>query len=110
VWVELPGGMAAEIVQWGLHEKKSPSAVVTEVLEARRAARLGHSYESATPAPYDDGQPDAEKHARRTLTLFIPETELQPAEDAAAGNAVSLSRVVQHAWRRAHPFNAPSKR
>jgi hypothetical protein len=104
-WVDLPGGMATEIIQLGLHEKKSASAVVAAALkQSREAQLLGHSADGVGAAPYDEGQPDAEKHARRTLTLYLPAEELEAADDAGAGQAESLSRVVAHAWRRAHPF------
>jgi hypothetical protein len=103
----MPGGMATEILQWALHEKKSPSAVVSAALaEARAASALGEAPEGSNAAAYDEGQPDAAKHSRRTLTLYLPATELEPAEDAGAGQAASVSRVVQHAWRRAHPFRS----
>jgi hypothetical protein len=104
-WVDLPGGMATEILQLGLREKKSASSEVADALaKAREAQVLGHSPDGVGAAPYDDGQPDSEKHARRTLTLYLPAQELEAADDAGAGEAESLSRVVQHAWRRAHPF------
>ena len=103
-WVDLPGGIATEIQQHALKEKRSPSSVVAEALrEARRSKQLAKQPEHEQFAKYDEGQPDADKHARRTLTLFLPEESLDAAEDAGGAEALSLSRVVQYAWRRAHP-------
>jgi hypothetical protein len=103
VWLELPGGTATEILQTGLREKKSPSAAVTEALKkAREDGALGSDSEALSSAVYDDGQPQAQKHARRTMVFFIPAAELEPAEDASEDKAQSLSRVVQLAWRRMH--------
>ena len=102
--------MATEILQWALHEKKSASAVVAAALaDARKASALGQAPDATPAAKYDDGQPDADKHARRTLTVYLPAEELEPAEDAGAGQASSLSRVVQHAWRRAHPLRSTNR-
>lgn len=103
-WVDLPGGIATEIQQQALKEKRSPSALVAQTLvEARKAKQLAKQPEHEKFASYDEGQPDSEKHARRQLTLFLPQAELDAAEDSGAAEAISLSRVVQYAWRRAHP-------
>lgn len=103
-WVDLPGGIATEIQQHALKEKRSPSSVVLEALvEARKAKQLAKQPEHELFAKYDEGQPDSEKHARRSVTLFLPEAELDAAEDSGAAEAISLSRTVQYAWRRAHP-------
>ncbi|MBL8950675.1 MAG: hypothetical protein JNK82_07860 [Myxococcaceae bacterium] len=102
--VDLPGGMAAEIQQAALKEKVSVSKLVTQAIEAAREKNeLGDRPGHERHASYDEGQPDAEKHARRTLTLFLPEASLDAAEDAGGAEALSISRVVQYAWRRAHP-------
>jgi hypothetical protein len=102
-WVDLPGGVATEIQQLALKEKRSPSSVVAEALaRARTEKHLAESPEYSAQAPYDEGQPDAEKQARRSLTLFLPAELLEAAEDSGAAEAISLSRVVQYAWRRAH--------
>jgi hypothetical protein len=111
VWVDLPGGMGAEIQQWGLRGKQSASAAVAQALEeARSAGELGDAPESTTTAGYDDGRPGAQRHSRRTMTLYLPAEEVEAAQDAAAGQAQSLSRVVQHAWRRAHPLSPKPSR
>jgi hypothetical protein len=103
-WVDLPGGVATEIQQLALKEKRSPSSVVAEALGAARTSKqLAQPAEHEALAPYDEGQPDAEKQARRSLTLFLPADLLEAAEDSGGAEAVSLSRVVQYAWRRAHP-------
>lgn len=102
--VDLPGGMAAEIQQAALKDKRSTSSLVAQALESARLAKeLGDRPGHERYASYDEGQPDSDKHARRTLTLYLPEAEVDAAEDAGAAEALSLSRVVQYAWRRAHP-------
>lgn len=104
VWVDLPGGIATEIQQHALKAQRSVSSVVAEALiDARKNKQLAKPPEHELFAKYDEGQPDSEKHARRSLTLFLPEAELDAAEDAGAAQAISLSRTVQYAWRRAHP-------
>lgn len=102
--VDLPGGMAAEIQQAALKDKVSTSSLVAKALESARLGKeLGDMPGHERYASYDEGQPEADKHARRSLTLFLPEVELDAAEDAGGAEALSLSRVVQYAWRRAHP-------
>ncbi len=102
--VDLPGGMASEIQQAALKEQRSASGLVAQALESARLAKeLGDRPSHDRYASYDEGQPDADKHARRSLTLYLPEPELDAAEDAGGAEALSLSRVVQYAWRRAHP-------
>ncbi|MBK7863545.1 MAG: hypothetical protein IPJ65_34065 [Archangiaceae bacterium] len=103
-WVDLPGGVATEIQQLALKEQRSPSSVVAEALTASRAQKkLAAAPDHTIQAPYDEGQPDAEKLARRSMTLFLPSELIEAAEDSGGAEAVSLSRVVQYAWRRAHP-------
>ena len=104
-WVDLPGGVATEIQQLALKAKRSPSSVVADALVAARDLRkLAESPDYGAQAPYDEGQPDADKQARRSMTLFLPSQLLEAAEDSGGAEAISLSRVVQYAWRRVHPF------
>lgn len=109
-WVDLPGGVATEIQQLALKEKRSPSSVVAQTLKAAREAKtLALAPAPETHASYDEGQPDSEKQARRSMTLFLPSELLDAAEDSGGAEAISLSRVVQYAWRRAHPVPSTSR-
>ncbi len=103
-FVELPGGMTTEIQQLALKQNVSVSKIVTDALKKEREAGTLATAPSVRAAPYDEGQPDAEKHARRELTLYLPAEEQEHAQDAGDGKSMSLSRVVQAAWRQAHPI------
>ena len=104
VTIYLPGGMAMEMQQLAAKEKQSVSKLVAAALEeARVAKRLNVAAEVGTLAPYDEGRPGADQMAQRMLQLWLPEATLSPAEESANADASSFSRVVQKAWRRAHP-------
>lgn len=101
--LELTGGMAAEIQQLALTQQRSASSVIAEALSlAREAGKLGRRPETAV-ASFDEGQPQADKAGRRTLLVYLPLDEVDAAQDAGGAEALSVSRVVQYAWRRAHP-------
>jgi hypothetical protein len=102
--VELPGGMTTEIQQLALRDNVSMSKEVTDALKKARDAKTLTKLPTAGVAAYDEGQPDAEKHARRELTVYLPAEEQESAQDAGDGQSISLSRIVQYAWRQAHPI------
>ena len=54
--------------------------------------------------------PQAEKSPLRPLELFLTREIFNKLDARSGDETVSISRLVEYAWRQAHPFVDPKKK
>jgi hypothetical protein len=108
--VEVPGEMAMEMRQQAELGHVSPSKLVRDALNAASTdGHLGDPPSSDVLAPYDEGaKPSAKgKSAPREQVVFLDRDTFFAVQTAAESASESFGKLVEYAWRRAHPFKAP---
>lgn len=111
VTVTLPDATLLEIRQLSETTGSSPSRVVHDALDRTdREQKLGAQVEAGARAPWEDEGPHADKSPPREVALFFTRALFDKLDAQAGGEAVSFSKVVEYAWRQAHPFVDPKKR
>ena len=108
--VHLPDATVLEIRQRAEKQAASASKVVQDALVAAAEQQLlGEQVPTWGRAPWDEAMPRADKAPPRPLPLFLTRALFNKLDARAAEEAVSVSKLVEYAWRRAHPFVEPKK-
>ena len=110
VRVQLPDATLLEIRQLAEKQQASTSKEIQAALDAAVAEQaLGLQVPISQRAPWDLEMPQAEKAPLRPLDLFITRDIFDQLSALAEKDNVSLSVLVELAWRQAHPFIDPRK-
>lgn len=108
--VYLPDATVFEIRQLAEKQSASPSKVVQDTLVAvDTEQKLGAQVPTSGRAPWDEAMPQAEKSPPRELDLFLTRETFNKLNARSDDETLSLSKLVDYAWRQAHPFVDPKK-
>jgi hypothetical protein len=103
--VYLPEATLLEIRQLAEKENASPSKVVQDALVlADGEQKLGAQVPTSGRAPWDEEMPQAEKAVLRRLEVFLTSEVFDKLDARVVDETVTLSKIVEYAWRQAHPF------
>lgn len=100
--VYVPEATLLEIRQLAETQHASESKVVQDTFATEK---LSLPVDAASRAPWDD----ADKASMRELPLFLTRDVFNAVDTRAVEEVKTFSKVVEHAWRQAHPFVAPKK-
>ncbi len=105
VQVYLPDPTLLEIRQLAEKQSASPSKVVQDALmSVDKEQKLGAQVPTSGRAPWDEAMPQSEKLTPRAFELFLTRDLFNKLDARASDETVSLSKLVEYAWRQAHPF------
>jgi hypothetical protein len=101
----LPNRTVLEMRQLAEKSRASLSKVVQDALISSEAeANLGVSPAESLRAPWDLEMPEAEKAQYQEVQLYFAREVMNRLDAKIDEDAVNLSRLVDFAWRRAHPY------
>lgn len=104
-----PAGLVSELEQAAEAQKASSSKVVKLALEAAAKGKSwGQLPDAAERAPFDPGERGAEHAAARSVNLYLPRALLDEVDAAGQQASQNIAHLVHCAWRKAHPWKAPS--
>jgi|GEM_PF-2841444 len=106
----LPDATLLEIRQQAEKLKVSPSKVVHDALSAAEAEqKLGAEVPTSGRAPWDEAMPQADKVVLKPLALFFTRAIYDVLDARTEGETVTLLKLVEDAWRHAHPHQSEKK-
>lgn len=109
--VSLPDATVLEMRQLSETRNVSVSKVVHDALaKTDEEQKLGVQIESAGRAPWEDDGPHADKSPPREIELFLTRALFDKLDAQAEAESSSFSKMVERAWRQAHPFVDPKKK
>lgn len=110
VQLYLPDATLLEIRQEGEKRKCSTSKVVQDALTvAETEQKLGAEVPTSGRAPWDEAGAQADKAVLKPFDIYLTRPLYDVLDARSEDDTVTLLKLVEDAWRHAHPFASAKK-